>query len=57
MAIAPWRLTLKFPIENGVGVVLGHQGLGLECYVIEPNEVKRKEKGKVVEGIWSQMSC
>ena len=48
-ALAPWYLTLKFLIDNGVGVVHGDQATGQTCYVAELREAQRKEKGKVVD--------
>ena len=34
-ALAPWCLTLKFPTDNGVGVIHGDQSTGRACYVAE----------------------
>lgn len=38
VAIAPWFLTRKFPIENNVGIVQGDQMGGCERYVTELKE-------------------
>ena len=48
-ALAPWCLTLKFPTDNGVGVVHGDQSTDRVCYVAELRDINRKEKGKGVE--------
>lgn len=47
--IAPWCLMMKFPTDNGVGVVQGDQGLECECYVAKLKEAKRHEKEKGME--------
>jgi len=44
--LAPWSLTMKFPTDNGVGVVKGDQNAGRECYLIELKESKKREKAK-----------
>ena len=44
--LAPWCLTMKFPTDNGVGVVKGDQNAGRECYLIELREARKREMGK-----------
>jgi len=44
--LSPWNLTMKFPTDNGVGVLKGDQNAGRECYLIELRESKKREKAK-----------
>ena len=44
--LAPWCLIMKFPTDNGVGVVKVDQNVGRECYLIELRERKKREMGK-----------
>ena len=50
-ALAPWCLTLKFPTDNGVGVVHDDQATGRACYAAELREAQLKEKGKGMDKI------
>ena len=44
--LAPWCLTIKFPTDNGIGIIKGDQNVGRECYLAELRETKRREMGK-----------
>ena len=44
--LAPWCLTIKFPTDNGVGVIKGDQNAGRECYLAELREARKREMGK-----------
>ena len=37
---------MKFPTDNGIGVLKGDQNAGRECYFTELIESRRKEKAK-----------
>ena len=44
--LAPWCLTMKFPTDNGVGVIKGDQNAGRECYLTELRETRKRGMGK-----------
>ena len=44
--LASWCLTIKFPTDNGVGVIKGDQNAGRECYLTELREARKREMGK-----------
>ena len=44
--LAPWCLTIKFPTDNGVGVIKGDQNVARECYWPELRESRKREMGK-----------
>ena len=46
IVFAPWSLTMKFPPDNGIGVLKGEQNAGRECYLTELRESKKREKAK-----------
>ena len=37
---------MKFPTDNGIGVLKGDQNAGRECYFTELRESKKREKAK-----------
>jgi len=47
--IAPWCLLLKFPMEEGVGVVRGNRVAGWACYQDKWKKVRVKEKGEATD--------
>ena len=49
ITMALWRLTMKFPAENGVGRIIGDQQAARECYLVELAEARKKELKKDVE--------
>ena len=42
--LAPWRLTLKFPTDNRIGLEHGDQSADCVCYVTGLREFNRKDK-------------
>ena len=46
IVLVPWNLTMKFPTDNGVGVLKGDQSTGRECYFTELRGSKKREKAK-----------
>ena len=44
--LAPWCLTMKFPMDNCFGVIKWDQNARRECYLIELREARKREMGK-----------